>query len=145
VCRLREYALASDREDAIELPYHIAPCMDEGYFAEALDAGLYRGFTVVTDAIQLAYHMGFGEVYLLGCDFSYAGENTHFYATGVYEESRRSDMPIPRVFKALETARRVFEANGRRLVNVTPGGALDALPREDFEAVVARLPRCTKV
>jgi len=139
VCATPAYAGAPDREDAIELAFHPSPCMDEGHFATRLEQGLSRGFTVVTDAVQIAYHMGFAEVYLVGCDLSYTGAATHFYSTGRYEESRRHDMPMARVFRAFETARRIFEADGRRLVNVTAGGALDTLPREDFEIVIARL------
>lgn len=143
VCETPAYALASDREEAVVLPFHMTPNMDdgEGHFARHLSEGLYRGFTVVLDTVQIAYHMGFTEVYLVGCNLSYAAERTHFYATGAYENARRNEMPIPRVFKSFEVARRVYESSGRRLVNVTVGGALEVLPREDFEDVVRRLPR----
>jgi hypothetical protein len=139
VCGTPAYATAADREPAVELTFHPSPCMDEGHFATRLEQGLYRGFTVVTDAVQIAFHMGFAEVYLVGCDLSYAGTATHFYPTGPYEESRRHDMPVSRVCRAFETARLAFEADGRRLVNVTPGSALDTLPLEDFETVIRRL------
>ncbi len=139
VCLTEAYALAHDREEALDLPFHVAPGMDEGHFATHLSQGLFRGYTVATDAIQVAYHMGFASVYLLGCDFDYRGESTHFYPTGAYEDRRRSDMPVAKVSKALDTAARAFEADGRRLVNVTAGSALDVLPREDFETVVRSL------
>jgi hypothetical protein len=141
VCQLPAYALAPDREEALELSFHVEPGMDEGYFARHLAEGLYRGFTVILNVVQIAYHMGFREVYLIGCDLSYEQPQTHFYPTGVYEETRRYDMPVPRVVKSFAVARQVFEADGRRLVNATVGGALEVLPRESFEEVIQRLPR----
>lgn len=136
VVACRAYRYAVNVEAVIELPFHRSPCMDEGYFALDVRRGVYRGHTVVLDvAVQLAFYMGFCEVYLIGCDYDYQGQNTHFYGTGGYEASRRNDMPMEKVFKAFRTARLVFETNGRVLANATKGGALKELPRVDYDSL----------
>ena len=113
----------------IPVPFQNEPCMDQGYFATDLCHGLYRGFSVVLDAIQIAYFMGFSEVYLLGCDLDYDGVETHFYGTGDYERSRRTDMPIHRVRASMRVAKTVFEDSGRFLCNATDGGTLEEIGR----------------
>jgi hypothetical protein len=139
VCRTREYL--EHREPVVPYPFHYIPGMDEGFFAADPAHGLYRGFTVALAAVQLAYFMGFTSVYLLGCDMTYAQQDLHFYASGGFEESRRHNtIPMHRVFPSFATARGVFEREGRRLVNVTEGSALDVLPRDDFERVLASTP-----
>ena len=49
-------------------------------FSTDLNKGTYSGGTVVIHAIQIAYHLGFKEVYLLGCDTDYSGVH-HFDGT----------------------------------------------------------------
>jgi hypothetical protein len=126
-----------DAESCVVLPFHMAPTMDEGAFACDVTRGLHRGFTVVLDAVQLAYFMGFRHVIMLGVDLTPAAEQTHFYGSGTYERSRRNDMPVPRVQASFATARRVFEADGRRLVNATPGGSLSELERIDLTVALS--------
>jgi hypothetical protein len=103
-------ALIDDRHASLQgrvipLAHHNSPGMDEGFFCTNLKQGLRRGYTVVLDAVQIAFYMGFTEVVISGCDLSYRGEQTHFYGTGAYERSRTNDMPVERVKKAFQIAR----------------------------------------
>src|SRR5690606_16197962 len=45
---------------------------DFPYFARDCSLSVFEGFTVTYVALQLAYHMGFTRVALVGCDHNYA-------------------------------------------------------------------------
>jgi len=132
VCDLSEYRDATDREEVISLPFHRTPTMDEGYFAEDATTGVFRGFTVLLDAAQLAFTMGCREVYVIGCDLDYQQADTHAYGTGPIEQERLTVMPIPRVLKAMSVAASVFESAGRVFANAGVGGRLNTIPRVEF-------------
>lgn len=140
VFNLPEYQGAADREPALCVPFHNAPTMDEGNFSADPTLGIYRGFTVVLDAVQLAYFMGFAEVYIIGCDLNYAGDQTHVYGTGAYEQKRRNDMPIEKVLRAMAVAGDFFQRHGRRFANAGVGGCLDTIPRVEFSSLFSRRP-----
>lgn len=135
VMALPEYREAPDREPAIEVPFHQAPTMDEGHFSEDATRGVYRGFTVLLDAAQLAFMMGCSEVYIIGCDLDYHQAATHVYASGPVEQRRRDVMPIPRVLQAMAVAAQVFQHHGRVLANAGVGGRLDSIPRVPFSSL----------
>lgn len=113
----------------VMLPFSMEPTMADGAFQTDLPRGLRRGFTVVLDAVQIAYFMGFSEVVIAGVELAMSPERTHFYGSGAYERSRIDDMPVDGVRRSFATARRAFERSGRRLVNATPGGRLEELER----------------
>lgn len=84
----------------------------------------------ISAALQLAYMLGYDDVGLIGCDLSIGWEPDHFdpsyhsYTDGVLylqDDTLRA---------AHRLARRGFE--GRRLVNVGIGGALEVHPRMDL-------------
>ena len=47
-------------------------------YSDNLLWGIYCTYTVTTVCMQLAYYMGFAEIYLLGVDCNYDGEKKHF-------------------------------------------------------------------
>lgn len=106
--------------------------MDEGHFAEDATTGVYRGFTVLLDAAQIAFMMGCSEVYVIGCDLDYHQEDTHVYGTGLIEQQRLDVMPIASVRRAMATAASVFARHGRVFANAGVGGRLDTIPRVDY-------------
>lgn len=129
---LPEYRDAVDREPAIRFPFHRTPTMDDGYFAEDATQGVFRGFTVLLDAAQLAFMMGCREVYVIGCDLDYHQADTHVYGTGPIEQQRLDVMPIPKVLDAMAVAARVFQRHGGVFANAGVGGRLDTVPRVDY-------------
>lgn len=135
VFNLPEYQTSAEREPAISVPFHMLPTMDEGHFAKDVTQGLYRGFTVVLDAVQVAFFMGFDEVYIIGCDLDYQGAQTHIYGSGAYEQRRRFDMPTDKVLRAMSVASEVFQTSGRLLANAGIGDRLDTIPRVQFESL----------
>jgi hypothetical protein len=132
---LPEYTAAPDREPAIRVPFHRTPTMDEGYFAEDATRGLFRGFTVLLDAAQLAFMMGCRAVYVIGCDLDFSQPDTHVYGTGPIEQQRRDVMPIPSVLRAMSVAAEAFRRRGRLFANAGVGGRLDTIPRVTFSSL----------
>jgi hypothetical protein len=132
VCDLAEYSEAPDKEAATRVPFFRTPTMDEGFFAEDATAGVYRGFTVLLDAAQIAFMMGCREVYVIGCDLDYQQAETHVYGTGPIEQTRLNVMPIPKVLTAMAVAARFFERHGRVFANAGVGGRLDSIPRVSY-------------
>jgi hypothetical protein len=109
---------------------------------------LNQGYTVTCVAMQLALHLGFEAVALIGCDHSFASKGTanaevraegpdrsHFdsryFSSG--QTWNLPDLAASEYYYSL--AMSLYESLGRRLWNCTEGGALETLPRcalEDF-------------
>lgn len=111
-------------------------------FARDCSMGIYEGFTVTFVALQLAYHMGFKEVALIGCDHNFAqtgpanqtvvsGEKdaSHFdpnyFAGGV--KWQLPDLLQSEVSYSM--ARDIYEGSGRKVYNCTEGGRLEIFQR----------------
>jgi hypothetical protein len=116
--------------------------------------GLYSGgFSVVLDQLQLAYAMGFSEVYLIGIDFNFtlgnvterysesgqvlesAGEVNHFHKN--YRKAGET-WTIPRMEEqrtAFEFCENEYRKNGRRLYNASRASMLDVIPKLSFDSV----------
>lgn len=111
-------------------------------FARDCSMSVYQGHTVTFVAMQLAIHMGFREIALVGCDHNFAtkglanqvvtsGEtdpnhfDPNYFAGGVKWEL--PDLVQSEISYLL--AGQVVEALGGRIVNCTEGGKLENFPR----------------
>ncbi len=111
-------------------------------FARDCSMSIHQGATVTFVAMQLAFHMGFQEVGLVGCDHNFAAKGPpnkeviagerdidHFdpsyFAGGV--RWHLPDLAQSEVSYTL--ARESYYAAGRRIVNCTEGGKLEVFPR----------------
>jgi hypothetical protein len=108
--------------------------------------GVWEGATVTYVALQLAYHMGFAEVVLIGVDHSFAtvgapnqlvvstGDDPNHFDPSYFGKGFRWQLPdLPTSEMAYELARRAFEADGRRVVDATVGGRLEIFPKARFD------------
>jgi hypothetical protein len=104
--------------------------------------GIWGGATVTFAALQLAYHMGFSEVVLIGVDHSFstpgpahelitsAGDDPNHFDPSYFGKGVRWELPnLPLSEVAYELARRAYEADGRRIVDATLGGKLTVFPK----------------
>ncbi len=124
---------------------------DDAGFARDCSMSIYQGHTVTYVAMQLAYHMGFTEVALVGCDHNFAVEGPA-NATVVAGEKDASHFDpnyfaggvkwqLPDLFEsevAYARAKKIYEAHGRTLINATEGGKLDVLDRRSLAEFIAR-------
>lgn len=111
-------------------------------FARDCSMSIYQGFTVTFVAMQLAYHMGFSRVALVGCDHSFsakgpanaevnagASDPDHFDPNYFSGDNK---WHLPDLFQSevyYMLAKQTFEASGRKIYNCTDGGKLEMFPR----------------
>jgi len=116
------------------------------HFAQDCSISVSQGATVTFVAMQLAFHMGFREVALIGCDHNFttkgfanqivSGEDkdpNHFdpryFANGV--NWHLPDLPTSEA--SYNLAYEVYTLSNRKLLNATEGGKLELLPRIKLE------------
>ncbi len=116
-------------------------------FAKDVSVSISQGYTVTFVALQLAYHLGFRRVALVGCDHNFAqtgpanlavkaGEKdeSHFdpryFANGV--QWQLPDLLQSEIHYLL--AREAFESDGRLVANATVGGKLEIFQRMCLES-----------
>lgn len=129
--------LRSDIRDLDENAYadrttYVAPLSRDG-FSTNLSHGYYYGCTTTLLALQLGWHLGIREVYLLGCDLRYAKDNPRFYR----EDSPQLEDAFTSVqlYNIVESAK-LFEAAGGKLVNCSARSFLRPyLPFQSFDAL----------
>jgi len=119
-------------------------------FSGNVEVGIIEGQTVTYSAIQLAFYMGFTEVYLLGVDHSYNLIQNHkgvFLEQNVaneYFEGVASEHVTNRPYNVENTtlaycaARKYAENNKRHIFNATRGGALEIFNRVDFDRIFTK-------
>ena len=117
-------------------------------FARDIRGRVWEGATVTNVALQLAYHMGFSTVILVGVDHN-------FVSKGLPNTTVQSDGADPNHFSGeyfgkgfrwqlpdLETselgyrmARDAYAANGRQVLDATLGGKLTIFPKVDYSSL----------
>jgi hypothetical protein len=120
-------------------------------FSKDLSLEIFAGQSVTIMQLQLAYHLGFSEVFLIGMDFSYdvpdstviEGVNytsqeddvNHFHPSYFGKGKKWHDPKLDRVLKSYEKCKSEFEADGRKIYNATVGGKLELFERTDFKSL----------
>jgi hypothetical protein len=125
------------------VPYRKGGVLKRGFQPRA-EKGLGNDASVLIFAAQLAYHLGFSTVNVLGCDLDYSTPNAYAYAMTDADRAHEESAEVQSRRGAMVNAnaefaevRRHFEADGRKLINCGVGGKLDALPRMSFEQAIA--------
>ena len=101
--------------------------------------------TVTVAAFQLAYHMGFSTVILLGVDHRFQttgppharvrqqGEDPNHFRGDYFGDGTMWNLPDLRLSeRGYAMARAAFEAAGRQVFNATPDSALDVFVRREL-------------
>lgn len=117
-------------------------------FSPDVTGRVFEGSTVTYVAMQLAYHMGFQEVILVGVDHSFStkgqpnvtvvseGEDRDHFSSNYFGAGFRWQLPdLEASEAAYRMAKDAFEADGRRIVDATVGGQLDVFPKADFDGL----------
>lgn len=126
---------------------------DRAFLTDARD-GVASLATVTNTALQLAWHMGFSTVVLLGIDHRFAAagrgrpnelvvqdrDDVDHFRPDYFAPGTRWHLPDLAASEAgYALARRAFEGAGRRIVNATPGTGLDIFEKADLAAVLPSL------
>jgi hypothetical protein len=115
-------------------------------FAQDARSRLWEGATVTYVCLQLAFHMGFDEVVLIGVDHSFTsegkpnttvvsdGDDPNHFNPGYFGKGFRWQLPdLDTSEQGYIMARMAFEAAGRRVVDATLGGKLTVFPKVEYD------------
>tara|TARA_R110002111_G_scaffold99170_6_gene153280 strand:- start:137 stop:937 length:801 start_codon:yes stop_codon:yes gene_type:complete len=114
-------------------------------FARDCSISINQGYTVTYVALQLAFHLGFQKVALVGADhsFSTSGPANKTVKSKVPDESHfdpryfsNVEWQLPDLFEsevAYNRANKIYEAHGREIINCTVGGKLEVFKRRTLE------------
>lgn len=119
--------------------------LQECKFSEDISKVIYTVATTTYALFQMAVHMGIREIYIIGCDNSYAreiskdgtilatGRKSYFSAADKKEQSTAAS--VWQMNLAYEYARSYADAHGIKIFNATRGGYLEAFERVDFDSL----------
>lgn len=117
-------------------------------FARDARGRLWEGATVTYVALQLAYHLGFDPVILIGVDHSFAskgrpntmvtsaGDDPDHFDKRYFGAGFRWQLPdLQQSERAYRMARQAFEADGRQVLDATIRGQLTVFPKVDYNSL----------
>jgi hypothetical protein len=120
-----------------------------GRFSTDLCQGMHEGWTVTHAALQVAYHLGFSEVVIVGLDHRYEfegrpnearvlqGADRNHFSEAYFGFGQAWDNPdLLRSEESYHAARQAFEADGRRIIDATPDGACPVFAKADLRQVL---------
>jgi hypothetical protein len=113
------------------------------------------GGSVSFICLQLAYYMGFKEVYMIGFDHNYdvpknadlkksavimsKEDDVNHFAPGYFGKGYRwHDPNVERMERGFIAADKAFRKDGRKIFNATKGGKLEVFQRVEFDALFDR-------
>ncbi|MDZ4160102.1 MAG: 6-hydroxymethylpterin diphosphokinase MptE-like protein [Anaerolineaceae bacterium] len=116
------------------------------HFATNAANRLWEGATVTYVALQLAFHLGFEQVILIGVDHSFVtqgkpnttvvseGDDPNHFHPGYFNKGFRWQLPdLETSEQAYRMARQVYERHGRQVVDATIGGKLRVFERREYD------------
>lgn len=121
-------------------------------FIRDLSMSFCSGFSVTYTAMQLAYHMGFDQVGIVGCDHNFYTEGKErlkpveigrkreeYYFSKKYNQDMQVAFPASRhdVDYNFGIARDFFEHSHREIYNCTEGGQLEVFTRMPLDVFLA--------
>lgn len=111
-------------------------------FTSDIVKGIYIGNTVIYDAMQIAYYMGFKEIYLLGVDLDFSKkiseQGRHFYKE-TNKNERLMEGNLDYILHAFKYAADFLEKEGVKLRNLSRAGNWGEIKREDFDDVISSI------
>ena len=117
-------------------------------FARNVAGRLWEGATVTYVALQLAFHMGFEQVILIGVDHSFVskgeanktitsqGDDPNHFAPNYFGKGFRWQLPdLETSERAYRMAKVAYEADGRQVLDATVNGKLTVFPKVDYNSL----------
>jgi hypothetical protein len=117
-------------------------------FARDARGRLWEGATVTYVALQLAYHMGFQQVILIGVDHNYSaqgkpnttvtsrGDDPDHFNASYFGKGFRWQLPdLETSERSYRLARHSYEQTGRQILDATIGGKLAVFEKADYDSL----------
>ncbi len=126
--------------------YLYSSYLDSFSYAQDCSWNIGTSGTVTYVALQLALHMGFRDVAIIGCDHNYKTkktygaietnlekDNNHFDSRYVEPGQNWQVSNIAALELGYTIAQAAYQFNGGRIINCTEGGYLEVFPRSSLE------------
>lgn len=130
------------------LPTFLYTTYDNPIFSPNAAVRLWEGATVTYVALQLAFHMGFEQVILIGVDHSFTtqgkanttitseGDDPNHFHPGYFGKGFRWQLPDLETSEiGYRMARQAYERAGRSVLDATVGGKLTIFPKADYDSL----------
>ena len=117
-------------------------------FSRDLRKPIWHGATVTYAALQLAYHMGFSRVVLIGVDHNFAtkgpagqavisqGDDPNHFSPSYFGKGFRWELPdLETSEMAYQMALEAYQQAGRQVLDATIGGKLNIFPKVDYRSL----------
>jgi hypothetical protein len=135
-------------EKAQGSPIFLYTTYESPAFARDARGRLWEGATVTYVALQLAYHMGFRQVILIGVDHDFAskgqanktvvsqGDDPNHFSPAYFGKGFRWQLPdLDTSEIGYRMAREAYERDGREVLDATVGGKLTVFPKVDYNSL----------
>ncbi len=122
-------------------------------FYPNIEEPIYQGGTVTFVAMQIAFYLGFKNVYLIGCDHSFAqrgkpnelqtmhGEDVNHFDPNYFKGQKWQLADLDASEISYFMARLFYEKHGRRIIDSTIDGKLDIFEKIPFEEVLPHIKK----
>jgi hypothetical protein len=117
-------------------------------FSKDVRGRVWEGATVTNVTLQLAFHMGFQQVILIGVDHNYTaagrpnttvtsqGDDPNHFSPAYFGKGFRWQLPdLETSEMGYHMARQSYEAAGREVLDATVGGKLTIFPKVDYNSL----------
>jgi hypothetical protein len=131
-----------------KMPIFLFTTYEDPKFARDARFRLWEGATVTYVCLQLAFHMGFDQVILVGIDHSFQttgeanktvvseGDDPNHFLPNYFGKGFRWQLPDLQTSElAYRMARLTYEQAGRKIVDATIGGKLTVFPKVSYDAL----------
>jgi hypothetical protein len=137
--------------------HHIQPTQDMSFlytsytgpkFSGDVTGRVWEGATVTFVALQLAFHMGFDQVILIGVDHNFTskgtpnqtiiseGDDPNHFASNYFGKGFKWQLPDLQTSEmAYRMAKTAFEKAGRSVLDATRSGKLNVFPKMDYDSL----------
>ena len=120
----------------------------EECFHQDISEGFFEGYTVTFSALQLAFFMGFSTVVIVGMDHCYSftglpnephvlkGRDPNHFDPSYFSGHTWDNPDLANSERFYAMARAAYEADGRRILDCTDGGACEVFEKKRLEEVL---------
>ena len=134
--------------EALTLPTFLYTTYDGMKFARDVSRRVWEGATVTNICLQLAYHMGFEQVILIGVDHSFKskgeanktitsdGDDPNHFDPRYFGKGFRWQLPDLDMSEiAYLMARKAYEKDNRQILDATIGGKLTIFEKAEYDSL----------
>jgi hypothetical protein len=151
-CSFLSYRFAKDQIKPLDHIYFISAGNKNHEFKFQTDITdtIFEGYTVTYVAMQLAYYMGFDQVFLIGVDHNYitkgspneqqllSGSDPNHFDSNYFGNQQWHLPDLDGSEVSYQLAKYFYHRAGKQIYDATLGGKLNIFPKIDFELALSQ-------